>query len=615
MSARTFLLLFSFTLTLGLMLARFLPAADEAAKPIAGIGPTGAVVKLHTGFKFTEGPATDRAGNVYFSDIPNQRIHKVDAKGKLSVVREKSNHANGLMLNAKGEIIACEMDGQIAAYSADGKARRVLADKYDGKRFNAPNDLVIDKQGGIYFTDPAFNAPMPLPQGKTCVYYLAADGKVTRLIDDLPNPNGVILSPDEKTLYVIPSGQAEMMAYTVAAPGKIGKGRVFCTLKQRREGGKSGGDGLTVDTKGNLYITSGLGLQVFDPSGKLLGILALPEQPANVTFGGPDFKTLYVTARTSLYTVPMEATGHFFARAFANPRPFTRVRDVIYGHKSGVALTMDMFTPKKGANGAAIVIVVSGGWVSDQASIDSSWFTPLIDESVTRGYTVFAVCHGSQPRFVIPDAIADLNRAVRFIRSHARDYRIDPNRIGITGGSAGGHLSLMQGTAGDRGNPKAKDAVERTSSRVQAVACFFPPTDFLNYGEKGQHAFAENGVLANFRTAIDVRELDRRTKRLEHLADKGKVEALCRRVSPIAHVSIDDPPTLIIHGDADRLVPIQQAELIVAKLKQSGVPAELVVKKGGGHGWARIDKDMTTIVDWFDKYLKGSSDSNALRQH
>ena len=310
MSPRRFLPSLALMLSIGLALA-----ADEAPKPIPGVGPAGEIVKLHTGFKFTEGPAADRDGNVYFSDIPNERIHKVDAKGKLSVFREKSNRANGLMVNAKGEIVACEMAGQVVAYSADGKSRRVLADKYDGKRFNAPNDLVIDQQGGIYFTDPAFGAPMPLPQGKTAVYYIAPGGDVTRLIDDLPNPNGVLLSPDEKTLYVIPSGQAEMMAYPVEGPGKIGKGKVFCKLKQQREGGKSGGDGLTADTKGNLYITSGLGLQVFNPSGDLLGIIALPEQPANVDFGGPDMKTLYVTARTSLYAVPMEATGHVFAQS------------------------------------------------------------------------------------------------------------------------------------------------------------------------------------------------------------------------------------------------------------------------------------------------------------
>lgn len=289
-------------------------ADDAAPERIPGIGPAGKVVKLHTGFKFTEGPAADRNGNVYFSDIPNERIHKVDTAGKLSTAREKSNRANGLMLNAQGEIVACEMAGQLAAYSPDGQSRRVVADKHDGNRFNAPNDLVIDRRGGIYFTDPAFSAPKPFPQGKTCVYYVAPDGKVTRLIDDLPNPNGVILSPEEKTLYVIPSGQAEMMSYPVESPGKLGAGKVFCTLKQAAGQKGGGGDGLTVDSKGNLYITSRLGLQVFDPAGKLLGIIKIPEQPANVTFGGPDLKTLYVTARTSLYTVPMEVAGHAFAQ-------------------------------------------------------------------------------------------------------------------------------------------------------------------------------------------------------------------------------------------------------------------------------------------------------------
>lgn len=303
-------------LSLGLCLL-LLPLALSAGDPadkIPGLGPTGPAVKLHTGFKFTEGPAADRDGNVYFTDIPNAKIHKVDTKGKLSLFRDKSNSANGLMVNAKGEIVACEMAGQVVVHSADGKERRVLVDKHNDQRFNAPNDLVLDKHGGIYFTDPMFNAPKPLPQGKTAVYYLSADGKVTRLVDDLPNPNGVILSPDEKTLYVIPSGQADMMSYAVEGPGKIAKGKVFCTLRQREGAKAGGGDGLTVDVKGNLYITSALGLQVFDPAGKHLGIIKVPEQPANVTFGGADGKTLYVTARTSLYTIPMEIAGHQFAR-------------------------------------------------------------------------------------------------------------------------------------------------------------------------------------------------------------------------------------------------------------------------------------------------------------
>jgi acetyl esterase/lipase len=291
------------------------------------------------------------------------------------------------------------------------------------------------------------------------------------------------------------------------------------------------------------------------------------------------------------------------AKSVVKAPTFTHTEDIIYARKFGTALTMDVFAPKENANGAAVILVVSGGWFSDHAAV-SFVMAHSGNELVKHGYTVVAVVHGSQPRFTIPEAIADLNRAVRFIRYHAKEYKIDPERIGITGGSAGGHLSLMQGTAGDLGDPKAKDPVDRVSSRVQAVACFFPPTDFLNYGGVGKYAFARDGVLADFRVAVDVREFDPKTKLLERVTDEKKVLELARKISPITHVSSDDPPTLIIHGDADKLVPIEQAEAIVAKLKEAGVPAKLVVKKDASHGWAEIDKDVPTFVDWFDKYLK-----------
>jgi gluconolactonase len=292
------------------LLAAGVTLADDKAGSVPGVGPAGPVQKVDGTYAFTEGPAAAPDGGVYFSDIPNKKIHKIDPAGKVALFRDNSNSANGLMVNPKGEVVACEMEGAIVALSADGKDRRVIAAEYDGKRFNAPNDLVLDRAGGVYFTDPAFRAPMPLPQGKTCVYYADAAGKVTRLIDDLPNPNGVLLSPDEKTLYVLPSGQKQMMAYQVEGPGKLGAGKVFCELEQPKPGANGGGDGGTVDARGNVYITSALGLQVFDPSGKKLGIIKFPEQPSNAAFGGKDLKTLYVTARTSVYTCPMEVAGH-----------------------------------------------------------------------------------------------------------------------------------------------------------------------------------------------------------------------------------------------------------------------------------------------------------------
>jgi len=288
------------------------PPPKKAAKGIEGIGPVGGKIdKVRSGFKFAEGPAADGEGNVYFSDIPNQKIYKATPGGKVYLFRENTNHANGLAVNPKGEVIACEMDGRIVAISRGGNSLVVLANQFDGKRFNAPNQLVIDRAGGIYFTDPDLKAPKPAPQGKTAVYYLAPDRKVSRLIETLPNPKGVCLSPDEKTLYVILSGHPQVFAYPVTSPGRLGIRQAFCTLNSSLDKRVArGGDGAAVDKNGNLYVATALGVQVFDSKGERLGNIAFPEPPSNLTFGGADFKTLYVTATHSLYTAPMLVAGH-----------------------------------------------------------------------------------------------------------------------------------------------------------------------------------------------------------------------------------------------------------------------------------------------------------------
>jgi acetyl esterase/lipase len=301
--------------------------------------------------------------------------------------------------------------------------------------------------------------------------------------------------------------------------------------------------------------------------------------------------------RSALFGVV--ATALWPIGILADEPTFTRKEDVIYGRKYGTALTMDVFTPKENANGAAVVLAVSGGWFSAHEAINPGF----VNEFLGRGYTVFAVVHGSQPKFTIPEILGDMNRAVRFIRFHAKDYSIAPERIGITGGSAGGHLSLMMGTAGNAEDLKPRDAIDKTSSRVQAVACFFPPTDFLNYGEPGNVALGR-GTLSGFRAPFDFHELDPKTRAFVQVTDEDKILEIGRQISPIYHVTADDPPSLIIHGDADTLVPIQQAETIIEKFKEVNVPAELVVKKGAAHGWADLPKDITILADWFDKYLK-----------
>jgi len=268
---------------------------------------------------------------------------------------------------------------------------------------------------------------------------------------------------------------------------------------------------------------------------------------------------------------------------------------------------MDVFRPKSGANGAAIVSVVSGAWFSSHDQAPKKFGG--------GGYTMFAVVHGSQPRYTIVDAIADLNRAVRFIRFNAKDYGIDPDRIGITGGSAGGHLSLMQGIKPAEPDEKSSDPVERTSARVQAVACLFPPTDFLNYGEPGKIAWRTtlHWLPAPFdfqraEPAVNAKPFSMHFVKL----NAEEQMAVAREVSPIYWVTEKAPPTFIIHGDADKVVPIEQSQRLIEKLKQANVPAKLEIKKGQAHGWPDAKPDLALMMEWFNQHLlKKSEPANA----
>jgi acetyl esterase/lipase len=270
----------------------------------------------------------------------------------------------------------------------------------------------------------------------------------------------------------------------------------------------------------------------------------------------------------------------------ATAADYTRTEDVIYGRKYGTALTLDVFRPSE-PNGAGILFMVSGGFFSSHEAINPGFLQPFLN----RGYTMFAVVHGSQPKFIIPEAMQDIHRAVRFVRANAGKYGVDPSRLGITGASAGGHLSLTMATQGKEGDPNAKDPVERESSKVQSVACFFPPTDVLNYSKPGEDAVGV-GTLAGFKAAFGPRSD----------TPEGR-QQLGREVSPIYYVHSNMPPVLIIHGDADRLVPIYQAEQFVDRCKQMGVEAKLIVREGKDHGWPEIVKDLEIFADWFDEHL------------
>ncbi len=277
-----------------------LPPHEAARGQNSLVKPGAKVEKLAGGFIFTEGPAADSQGNVYFSDIRNNRIHIWSVEGKLSTFRENSGAANGLYFDKQGNLLVCEGGARrVTSLSPQGKVT-VLADSYEGKKLNSPNDLWVDPDGGVYFSDPRYGSMEGLELDGFYVFYISPDRKkVTRVIDDLKKPNGVLGTADGKQLYVADAGGGKTYVYKILGPGKLGPKKLFA---------EQGSDGMTLDERGDLYLTGG-GVNIYSPQGKLIESIKVPENPANLTFGGADHKTLFITARTSLYALPMNVKG------------------------------------------------------------------------------------------------------------------------------------------------------------------------------------------------------------------------------------------------------------------------------------------------------------------
>jgi len=264
------------------------------------VAPGAKVQRLADGFLFTEGPACDAQGNVYFSDIPNNRIHVWSLDGKLTTFREDSGGANGLFFGRHGDLVACEGGNRrLTSIAPDGKVA-VLADRFDGKKLNSPNDLWIDPRGGVYFTDPRYGKQEGLEQDGFHVYYLLPSGnRLFRALDDLVKPNGVVGTADGKLLYVTDAGDGKTYVYRIQPDG---------SLADRNEIAPVGADGMTLDERGNLYLARNV-VHVYSPEGKDIATIEVPEAPSNVCFGGRDRRTLFITARKGLYAIRMSVRG------------------------------------------------------------------------------------------------------------------------------------------------------------------------------------------------------------------------------------------------------------------------------------------------------------------
>ncbi len=269
------------------------------------IAPDAQVTKLADSFKFTEGPAADAKGNVYFTDQPNDRIMKWSVDGKLSTFMQPAGRANGMFFDKAGDLYACaDEKNELWLISQDG-SHQVLVRDFKDKLLNGPNDVWVRPDGGLYFTDPLYKRDYwqrgPMEQDGECVYFLSADRKtLTRVDDQLVKPNGIVGTPDGKTLYVADIRDNKTYRYKIEPDGSLSDRRIFCEM---------GSDGMTLDAQGNLYLT-GKGVTIFNPQGEKIENIPIEEGwTANVCFGGANHDVLFITASPSLYSVKMKVKG------------------------------------------------------------------------------------------------------------------------------------------------------------------------------------------------------------------------------------------------------------------------------------------------------------------
>lgn len=276
---------------------------------------------------------------------------------------------------------------------------------------------------------------------------------------------------------------------------------------------------------------------------------------------------------------------------------FAQHQNVVYAEVHGVGLVMDIFVPKGEKNGLAVVDVVSGAWHSDRGKIRDHMLTQTFHTLCRKGYVVFGVRPGSITKFSAPEMRDHVNQGIRWVKDHAKEYGVDPERLGMMGASAGGHLACLTAVTASDGSEVDGKKPPFGDTRVKAVAVFFPPTDFLMFGDKPADLNSEDRIS----------KLTRRLVGIESTVEPGAedVSKMLTQISPARLVTPQAPPLLLIHGDADPVVPLQQSEAMVEAYKKAGVPVELVIKKGGAHPWLTIHEEVKVLADWFDKQLAG----------
>ncbi len=562
-----------------IVLTNFSTAADSI------VDTSSPLETIATDFGLADGPAWDGTGNLYFPDVKGGKLYRYTPRtGKVQIFINDAGRISASYFSHGKLFLSDNGASQISVLNGKNKTR-IAGQPTDAKPPRRPNDLVVDQQGGIYYT----------LTGQGEVIWISPEGKQKVAIKDIKTPNGLILSPDGKTLYVAAYVPKEIWAYTVTGKGTVKNGRLFAKMDS---GPDKGADGMTVDRAGNVYCAGPSDIWIWNPEGKLLAKIKTPTRPINCAFGDQDMRSLYITGFGGLYRQRMNAYGCVPELSISetnknSKRPSTSVPktvtphlNVVYGQAGHRKLLADIFVPNTGKGPyPAIGVVHGGGWLNG----DKSKFRALAIALCQRGYVTMAVGYrlGFEAKF--PAGIQDCNAAVRFLRGEAKQYHVDPQQIGAVGGSAGGHLVGLMAAAANVEKLQGDAGHQDQSSQLQAAIVMAGPMQMAS-GSVAERP-RKNPQKSNS------------NKWLGKTIDEDPEMYLLS--DAYLHLNKQTPPLLFMMGEYDH--PERNA-LSREKLKSLGVTTEVKVYPKGKHGcWNQRPwfNDMVKDMDlFFQKHLK-----------
>lgn len=533
---------------------------------------------LSSDFVMADGPCWD-GWSIIIPDVKGEKILRYIPKKKTlqtlipdagRISASFFNHGR-LYLSDNGQGKLCFIDGRNKVAIADFSQLKTEGEKRDYR----PNDIVVDHQGGVYATFT--------PQGK--VAYVTPEGDLKIAVKSVPTPNGLILSPDGKTLYVSSVASKQIWAYQIEQAGQLSAARQIAAMD---DGPARGADGMAMDRAGNVYCAGPSAIWIWSPSGKLLDKINCPTKPINCTFGDTDMRSLYITAAGGLYRQRMKISGRSPAQASLQLIPTEQIKtsrqqdpsipstavpadlnfqpDVVYANYGERKLLADIIAPKNARNLPALIVVHGGGWHNG----DKTKFQALSIRLARLGYVVAAIEYRLADEAAFPAAIHDCFAAVRFLRDNAQRFHIDPDRIGAVGGSAGGHLVGLMASGSGNTNLQGTAGNLKTSSKIQAAIVLAGPLEMLtgSVAERSRSGKGFSNSNSWLRGTVDEKP------------------ALYRDADAFVQIDENTCPILFMTGEFDNPARNQRSR---ERLSELGIATGIKTYKDGKHGcWNRL---------------------------